>query len=421
MGKAKTKEECRQFIVGRAKQLFNQKQIIYVIGQKSEDVDYIYSLLINSDLKQCKFLRGGGKNFLQDLNVAQIMLLQDQISGILCVDKVMLSTFEKNLRLEKYREKCFEIPHYFFELSRAEAEERFIECFSPMDMGGLINTIQFDITDKCNLNCALCSHFSPLVKEENRYSVEQFAKDAYRLQELTEYIDCIGLWGGEALLHPQLEKIIDISREVFRNSRVIVGTNGILIPTISDDLLNAVKRNNCSLNISGYPPTMKMLDKIEKRLKEKEIRYIITPVSKFFKRYELQGNYDITERHSNCGSKICHVVKNGTYSSCYVPYGAQVFNQYFGKKFDVNHSIFNLYDEELDMISFTEKVKESLDICRFCGDIEMYPWKTVGKNKDDISCWVNRYDEYVENIQQINIVSKVEKNRGKGILNKLRR
>lgn len=41
------------------KKLASQKRTIYVIGQRQNDVDYIYSLLENSSLKHCKFLRGG--------------------------------------------------------------------------------------------------------------------------------------------------------------------------------------------------------------------------------------------------------------------------------------------------------------------------------------------------------------------------
>lgn len=384
----KTKSECRKYIIEQAKKYFNQKREIYVIGQKQEDIDYIYRLLVNSSLSG-KFIKGSSKKFLNDLGIAQIMLLQDEISGILYADRASVTAFEKNLRLEKYKNLCFEVPYDFFRLAEAEAEERIIECFAPMTSNGRINDIQFDITDKCNLNCALCSHFSPLVKVENRYSVEQFTKDAWRLRELTEHVECIDLWGGEALLHPQLDKMIEISREVFPESRVAVGTNGILIPTISDDFLDTVKKNAGMIRISGYPPTIKMLDKIEKRLVEKGIKYTVTPVDKFFKRYELPGENNASARHAGCTSKICHVVKNGTYSSCYVPYGAKVFNEYFGDKFSVNASIFDLYDENLDMISFTEKVKGELDICRFCGDIELHSWKTVGKEKDDISSWVN--------------------------------
>lgn len=30
----------------------------------------------------------------------------------------------------------------------------------------------------------------------------------WRLRELTEHIENIGLWGGEALLHPQLDELV---------------------------------------------------------------------------------------------------------------------------------------------------------------------------------------------------------------------
>lgn len=343
---------------------------------------------------------GGGKSFLKDLDTAQIMLLQGYISGILFADSAGITTFEKNLKIEKNLERCFEVPYYFYGFSRAEALERVIECFSPMNAGGRINLIQFDITDKCNLNCALCSHFSPLVKEENKYSVEQFTKDVWRLRELTEHVENIGLWGGEALLHLQLDELVNISREAFPKTAIEVGTNGILIPSLSDRILTAIKENNCTVRISGYPPTMKMVDKIEKKLSEKGLKYRVVPVESFFKRYELQGDHDAASRHSGCGSKVCHVVKNGTYSSCYFPYGAQVFNQYFEEKFDIDKSIFDLYDDELDMALFTDRIKGGLDICRFCGDIKMYQWKTVGEDKDNVSSWINRYADYIKDLDE---------------------
>lgn len=59
MGKARTKEECRRQIIKQAKNWLRKKRTIYVIGQRQNDVDYIYSLLENSSLKHCKFLRGG--------------------------------------------------------------------------------------------------------------------------------------------------------------------------------------------------------------------------------------------------------------------------------------------------------------------------------------------------------------------------
>lgn len=63
MGRAKTQEECRQFIIEQAKHLFQEKCTIYVIGQNQKEVEYIYSLLTTSSLSHCKFLRGGVKIF----------------------------------------------------------------------------------------------------------------------------------------------------------------------------------------------------------------------------------------------------------------------------------------------------------------------------------------------------------------------
>jgi hypothetical protein len=60
MGRAKTKEECRKYIIEQAKNFLCRKQTIYVLGKNQKDVDYIYSLLITSSLRHCKFLKGGG-------------------------------------------------------------------------------------------------------------------------------------------------------------------------------------------------------------------------------------------------------------------------------------------------------------------------------------------------------------------------
>ncbi len=55
MGKARTKEECRRQIIKQAKNWLRKKRTIYVIGQRQNDVDYIYSLLENSSLKPVSY------------------------------------------------------------------------------------------------------------------------------------------------------------------------------------------------------------------------------------------------------------------------------------------------------------------------------------------------------------------------------
>ena len=72
-----------------------------------------------------------------------------------------------------------------------------------------LNQIEIDITNKCNLNCASCTHFSPLVKEEQSYAINEFENDIRRMFDLF-VINKIKLVGGEPLLHNDLFNFIDI-------------------------------------------------------------------------------------------------------------------------------------------------------------------------------------------------------------------
>ena len=68
-----------------------------------------------------------------------------------------------------------------------------------------------DIVDHCNLNCKGCGHFSPLASK-SFLDLETFENDLRRLNELLDgEIYCFEIMGGEALLHPQLEKFIEIT------------------------------------------------------------------------------------------------------------------------------------------------------------------------------------------------------------------
>ncbi|MDR2660390.1 MAG: hypothetical protein LBC27_10485 [Spirochaetaceae bacterium] len=75
------------------------------------------------------------------------------------------------------------------------------------------------ITDHCNLNCACCNQFSPLICE-SFCDVESFKKDFSRLVQLGgKKIEKIVFSGGEPLLHPNVTGFFDAARECFDNYR----------------------------------------------------------------------------------------------------------------------------------------------------------------------------------------------------------
>ena len=102
--------------------------------------------------------------------------------------------------------------------------------------------IYIEITNICNLNCSFCSKDNR-VKES--ISVENFESILKKINDYTDYIYLHVK--GEPLLHPQLNKLLDIAYKY--NKQVNITTNGTLL-TQSVDIINhkAIRQINISLH-----------------------------------------------------------------------------------------------------------------------------------------------------------------------------
>lgn len=387
-----TMENENRYLQSRLKRIQYVKEYIHeiknvwIVGQQDARISFIGRLLEKFDV--CTFAITDAENWKRNFNEAQKLLLKGEIDGIIIADAYCVTGYEKALWLTEKLERIFEVSYALFRINEKDiTEAQILEIFLPVLQSGRIGEVQFNLTDKCNLNCDLCSHFSPLVKQAETYTVEQFVKDAKRINALTEHVDVVGLWGGESLLHEKLEEIIYEARKIFPDSRIEVGTNGLLIPKMSVRLLTAIKKCRCKVVVSGYPPTLKMWDEIKDMLECFDILYRMTKVDQFFKRYELEGKNNPEETYAVCCSKVCHTVINGRFSSCYFPIAAHIFNDHFGNRFEVEDSIYDLYGE-LDMLSFTRKIKSAVNACRYCGEMSFENWKVCSKKDTEISDWV---------------------------------
>ena len=93
----------------------------------------------------------------------------------------------------------------------------------------MIDYLEHHIVDHCNLNCAGCSHFSPLASEWYE-SLEDFRKDFTELANKTNtQVKTIRIMGGEPLLHPQVTDFLITARQLFPTSEIQLVTNGILL------------------------------------------------------------------------------------------------------------------------------------------------------------------------------------------------
>lgn len=355
-----------------------KKNTCYVIGSNDEWLTLVGELLS----KKFKVINHGSSKWQEDIIEAQNMLIDGQVEYIFIVEPYCVTGYEQKLFISTKLDRIIELPYKFYK-SREHTLSELLEMLDNARFldGGRIGEIQFNLTDKCNLNCNLCSHFCPIVKEPEEYSVESFIKDAKQIKALTEHVDTIGLWGGEALLNNNLERIIMECRKIFNDSRIELGTNGLLVNKINASLLRTIKKTNCKVIISGYPPTLRIKEDIEDILNTFGIKYKISIVEKFFKRYDMSGLNDIEKTFSKCGSKVCHTVVNGKYSSCYFPIAAHIYNEYFNEEaFDYKDAVYDLYEKELKPEKFCTLLKSANSCCMYCSKPVLYDWSNNGSN-----------------------------------------
>ena len=116
----------------------------------------------------------------------------------------------------------------------------------------MIESLEYHVADHCNLNCAGCSHFSPLAKPW-LVDPEVFEKEWKEVADSGLKIKRIRILGGEPLLHPELGYMLKCVRCLFPDSDINVVTNAILLQKKKEELLPVFIRNKISITVSCYP------------------------------------------------------------------------------------------------------------------------------------------------------------------------
>jgi organic radical activating enzyme len=132
--------------------------------------------------------------------------------------------------------------------------------------------LEYYITINCNLNCASCSTFSPLVKGNTHKPFEDIKSETekmYRITDNGKKIYALVLMGGEPLMHPDINKIIKHFGEL--NVPIRIVTNGILVPTKKDEFFDLINTYDVDFVVSIYPKLK--YEKIFKKLEEHGCKY----------------------------------------------------------------------------------------------------------------------------------------------------
>ncbi|MBQ9366005.1 MAG: radical SAM protein [Schwartzia sp.] len=185
-------------------------------------------------------------------------------------------------------------------------------------------------SDMCNLNCAGCTHFSPLFHEIG-CDIEGALEDIKMLRDKFSHVMEFNILGGEPFMNPNIGKLVLGARRLLPDTILTLVSNGLMIPRIPPATLEQIKKANVAISISVYEPTKKVLNAVKRCLRIARIPFMLRiGVNKeSFNRpiaIRPDGNYQLA-----CISPNCVNIYHGKIARCptlmYVP----KFNQTFGE------------------------------------------------------------------------------------------
>ncbi len=254
-------------------------------------------------------------------------------------------------------------------------------------MGNRLEYLEVQITDNCNLNCKGCSHCAGLMPMDSHVPVAVFSRDMRRLRELIPCIAKLRILGGEPLLNPELTEYLRIARECYPDSDIRVVTNGLLCLRTGEELYEALRRWDVSLDISMYPPTERIRDRLESLFERQGIRWEFTAeIRQFAKRVNLNADSEPETTFWNCNSRACNFLRAGTLSLCPVPVILEWLAEKYGFAVDTASGKLDLHDPALTGEFIVDFVNQPNAVCRYCTDMEFFDW--VGNAPQKLEDWI---------------------------------
>lgn len=226
---------------------------------------------------------------------------------------------------------------------------------------------EYHVVWHCNLKCKGCIHFSNVAKEEFG-NLDKYKSDIRRLRELYWGVGMVRLMGGEPLLNRELSDFCIVTRNTFPDSDIRIATNGLLIPNLDKAMLKVMSENGIRFDITQYPPTRELKEKIELKCMENNVGFVMTPYrNKFYDSRNLNGDSDGELEWKHCMSNGCYFLDNGHIAGCALPILYKKFKQVLNVEMEIcEGDIIDIYDEELDGFTLNEYLTKAMPVCRYC-------------------------------------------------------
>lgn len=188
-------------------------------------------------------------------------------------------------------------------------------------LGGRVQTrsLEYHVADHCNLRCEHCCSFSPLLKKQFADPAE-FERDLRAVSRVVQS-QFLKIVGGEPLLHPELESLLVIARQIGTTQRIQLTTNGFLIKRLTPRAWSCLN----ILTVSLYPEPALPKEVIRHIAREAaargvEVSWKVQDRFNCMDRTEVASYEETYKVFQECWLRHrCHSLKGGRFYSCTRP------------------------------------------------------------------------------------------------------
>jgi len=218
--------------------------------------------------------------------------------------------------------------------------------------------LETSIVEHCNINCAHCARFAPLVKEPYSFlRLADFEQDLIQLNKvLGDKLSLYRIMGGEPTLHGDFEDFIYIARKCLPKTKITFETNGTMTHLL-DKVWQVCKDNNVAPVGNDYY--------LSTGLKNESKQF-------FYNKLDLDGNQDPIKQNRLCDNPLLRSsFQNGKIYPCSRPICISHFNNYFGTDLKVTEQdYYDIYQASANAEDILRFVRSPIPFCRYCKNHE---------------------------------------------------
>jgi organic radical activating enzyme len=178
------------------------------------------------------------------------------------------------------------------------------------------SSVEYSITEHCNIRCHACAHASPLLPE-NFAGLSGFVRDFEALASVF-HSGQLRIVGGEPLLHPQLLDFVREAKRIGIADVIVLYTNGVLLHRAPPELWHLIDE----LYVSAYPGVRRRLgdEECERLCREHGVALTIEHFKTFSQTLigkRIENPRLVTAIYRACHTAAeCHTVHAGRFYKC---------------------------------------------------------------------------------------------------------